>query len=134
MRTTITLEPEAEALVKRAMRQRGWTLDQAVNHAIGAALASKKRATARTPTFRMGFEQLIPCDKALRIAGEIDDDELVRRLAARSEQWPSPHRRVARRISSTTLIWRLALEHGAEIVSFDRDVQRFAGVRWSAPA
>lgn len=27
----------------------------------------------------------------------------------------------------------LALEHGAEIVSFDRDFQRFEGVRWAAP-
>jgi toxin-antitoxin system PIN domain toxin len=28
----------------------------------------------------------------------------------------------------------LALEHGAEIVSFDGDFARFAGVRWSLPA
>lgn len=28
----------------------------------------------------------------------------------------------------------LALEHGAEVVSFDRDFQRFEGVRWSAPS
>ena len=83
MRTTITLDPDAEALVKRAMRQRGWTLKQAVNHAIRAGLASKEREPARTPTFRMGFEPLIPWDKALLIAGEIEDDELVRRLAAR---------------------------------------------------
>jgi toxin-antitoxin system PIN domain toxin len=27
----------------------------------------------------------------------------------------------------------LALEHGAEIVSFDRDYQRFEGVRWRTP-
>jgi toxin-antitoxin system PIN domain toxin len=27
----------------------------------------------------------------------------------------------------------LALEHGAEIVSFDRDFQRFEGLRWSSP-
>lgn len=28
----------------------------------------------------------------------------------------------------------LALEHGAEVVSFDRDFQRFDGVAWSSPA
>jgi uncharacterized protein len=28
----------------------------------------------------------------------------------------------------------LALEHGAEIVSFDRDFERFEGVRWRSPA
>lgn len=27
----------------------------------------------------------------------------------------------------------LALEHGAEVVSFDRDFARFPGVRWSVP-
>ena len=27
----------------------------------------------------------------------------------------------------------LALEHGAEVVSFDHDFQRFEGVRWSSP-
>jgi len=27
----------------------------------------------------------------------------------------------------------LAVEHGAEVVSFDRDFQRFPGVRWSTP-
>lgn len=27
----------------------------------------------------------------------------------------------------------LALEHGAEIVSFDRDFERFEGVRWRSP-
>jgi len=27
----------------------------------------------------------------------------------------------------------LALEHGAEVVSFDRDFARFAGIRWSVP-
>lgn len=28
----------------------------------------------------------------------------------------------------------LAVEHGAAIVSFDRDVNRFPGVRWRLPA
>ncbi|HXG75930.1 MAG TPA: type II toxin-antitoxin system VapC family toxin [Gaiellaceae bacterium] len=27
----------------------------------------------------------------------------------------------------------LAIEHGAELVSFDRDFQRFGGVHWSSP-
>jgi len=28
----------------------------------------------------------------------------------------------------------LALEHGAELVSFDRDFARFAGLHWTLPA
>ncbi len=84
MRTTITLDPDAEALLQRSMRERGWTFKEAVNHAIRAGLARPgARELSRTPTFRMGHEPVIPWDKALRMAGEIEDDELVRRLAAR---------------------------------------------------
>jgi predicted nucleic acid-binding protein len=28
----------------------------------------------------------------------------------------------------------LAIEHGAEVVSFDRDFGRFPGLRWSLPS
>ena len=84
MRTTVTLDPDVEALLKRLMRERGMSFKQAVNHAIRAGLAeSPGRAPARTPTFRMGFEPAIPWDKALRLAAELEDEELARRLAAR---------------------------------------------------
>lgn len=84
MRTTVTLDPDAEALVKRLMQERGLSFKQAVNHAIRAGLARTPNASPfRTPTFRMG-EPAIPLDKALRLAGELEDEELLRRLAARS--------------------------------------------------
>lgn len=84
MRTTVTLEPDVEALVKRLMQERGLSFKQAVNHAIRAGLAEPRgSAPAQTPTFRMGFEPAIPWDKALRLAGELEDEELARRLAAR---------------------------------------------------
>ena len=34
MRTTITLEPDVEALLKRTMRERGLTFKEAVNDAV----------------------------------------------------------------------------------------------------
>jgi hypothetical protein len=84
MRTTVTLDPDSEALVKRLMRERAMSFKQAVNHAIRAGLAGSTQAgPARTPTFRMGFEPAIPWDKALRLAADLEDDELTRRLAAR---------------------------------------------------
>ena len=84
MRTTVTLEPDVEALVKRLMRERGLSFKQAVNHAIRAGLAAPSPGpVARTPTYRMGFEPEIPWDKALRLAAELEDEELARRLAAR---------------------------------------------------
>lgn len=84
MRTTVTLDPDVEALVRRLMRERGLSFKQAVNDAIRAGLAAPAAsAPARTPTFRMGFEPALPWDKALRLAAELEDEELARRLAAR---------------------------------------------------
>ena len=83
MRTTVTLEPDVEAIVKRLMRGRNLTFKQAVNHAIRAGLTPGEGDAASTPTFRMGFEPRIPWDKALRLAAELEDEELSRRLATR---------------------------------------------------
>jgi len=84
MRTTVTLEPDVEALVKRLMRERGLSFKDAVNGAIRAGLTSRREAEPfRTPAFSMGFDESVPLDKALRLAGELEDDELARRLAVR---------------------------------------------------
>ena len=82
VRTTVTLDPDAEALVRRAMREHGLTFKEAVNRAIRAGLGAEPRPF-RTPTFRMGFDPALPWAKALRLAGEIEDEELARKLAAR---------------------------------------------------
>jgi hypothetical protein len=83
MRTTITLEPDTDALVRRLMRERGLSFRQAVNEAIRAGSPSGGRRRAfRTPTFDMG-RPAVPVEHALRLAGELEDEELVRKLAAR---------------------------------------------------
>lgn len=80
MRTTVTLDPDVETLVKRAMRERGLTFKEAVNESIRAGVSS---ASAVVPpalaTFDMG-EPLIDVTKALRLAGELEDQELSARL------------------------------------------------------
>jgi hypothetical protein len=84
MRTTVTLEPDVEALLKRLMHERGLSFKQAINDAVRAGLAGGSAAApARTPTFAMGYEPAIPIDKALRLAAELEDEELARRLTAR---------------------------------------------------
>ena len=83
MRTTVTLDADTAALVRRAMRERGISFKQAVNEAIRAGLAPDGGESVATPTFRMGFEPALPWDKALRLAGELEDEELARRLAQR---------------------------------------------------
>lgn len=81
MRTTVTLEADAEAAIRRLMRERGLTFKQAVNEAIRAGAGPSRRTRFRTPTFNMG-PPLVDLTKALRLAGELEDDEIVRKLAA----------------------------------------------------
>ena len=85
MRTTVTLEPDVEALIHKAMRERRITFKEALNQAVRAGMttAAAPPAPFRTPTFRMGFEPTAPLDKALRLAADLEDEELVRRLATR---------------------------------------------------
>ncbi len=65
------------------MRERGLTFKQAVNEAIRQSAAPRTRRPApRTPTFDMG-QPRVDIDKALRLAAELEDDELIRKLALR---------------------------------------------------
>jgi hypothetical protein len=83
MRTTVTLEADVAALVRRRMSEKGLSFKEAVNEAIRAGLAAPGSGEAfRTPTFDMG-EPAVPLDQALRIAAELEDEELLRRLAVR---------------------------------------------------
>jgi hypothetical protein len=84
MRTTVTLDPDAEAMVKDLMRERGVTFKQAVNQAIRAGLGrTSGERQFHTPTFAMGPGPATGLDKALRLAGALEDEELARRLASR---------------------------------------------------
>lgn len=81
MRTTVTLDSDVEALVKQAMRERGLTFKQAVNDAIRAGTGRRPALQQWDfPTYKMG-EPLVDVSKALRLAGELEDQELAARLA-----------------------------------------------------
>jgi hypothetical protein len=83
MRTTVTLDPDNDLAVRRLMRDRGLTFKQAVNEAIRRSLSGKAGDVAfRTPTFSMGPPR-VPIDKALRLAAELEDEEIIRKLAQR---------------------------------------------------
>ncbi len=90
MRTTITLDPDVETLVKKKMRERGITFKQAVNEAIRESLAPRLRAEVSFPTYDMGKPR-IDLTKALQIAGQLEDEEILRKmgLARLSERHPS---------------------------------------------
>ena len=81
MRTTVTLDPDVEQLLKRAMSDRGLSFKEAINAAVRAGLAPPRKAgTASFPTHDMG-DAVVDITKALRLAGELEDQELASRLA-----------------------------------------------------
>ena len=80
MRTTVTLEPDTDAAVRNLMRERGLTFKQAVNEAIRAGMGPSRRRRFRTPTFNMG-PPLGDLTKAVRLAGELEDEEIIRKLS-----------------------------------------------------
>jgi hypothetical protein len=82
MRTTLTLEPDVHVLLRKLMRERGLSFKEAVNYAIRAGLASGSDTAAETPTFDLGAPR-VPLERALRLAGELEDEELIRKLALR---------------------------------------------------
>ncbi len=80
MRTTVTLDPDVYALVRKLMRERDLTFKEAVNQAIRGGLSSKpRRRSFQTPTFDMG-PALVPLDKALQLAGELENQEILRKM------------------------------------------------------
>ena len=80
MRTTVTLDPDVEALIKRAMRERGLTFKQAVNDAIRTGMGiGGDAAQGAFPTYDMG-EPLVDITRAVRLAGELEDHELAARV------------------------------------------------------
>jgi hypothetical protein len=81
MRTTITLDPDVDVLVKAAMAEQHLTFKDAVNQAIRAGLAPKRREPFRQRTFDLGFRPEIPYDKALQLASAVEDQELARKLS-----------------------------------------------------
>lgn len=82
MRTTVTLDPDVEALVRQLMRDEGLTFKAAVNRAIRAGIAGRgPRRRFRQRTHDLGFRPEIPYEQTLRLAADIEDQEIVRKAA-----------------------------------------------------
>lgn len=79
MRTTVTLDPDVAALIRQRMRELGISFKQAVNDAIRASVKPPSRAKPfRLHTAAMG-KPSVNLDRALQLAAEIEDEELVRK-------------------------------------------------------
>ncbi|MGO1316473.1 MAG: hypothetical protein ACTMIR_05510 [Cellulomonadaceae bacterium] len=75
MRTTVTLTPESESLVRTLMHERGLTFKEAVNAAIVRGLKPEAHRV-ETPTFALGRART-PVDRALELAAELEDAALA---------------------------------------------------------
>lgn len=86
MRTTVTLDPDVQALLKRAMREQDRSFKEALNDAVRAGL--RKPAVAARParfvqrSFELG-RPLVDLSKATALAGELEDAELIARIRQR---------------------------------------------------
>ena len=86
MRTTVTLDPDVERLIRDAMRERAISFKQALNEAARNGLRGKERKRLRKftqKTYRMGEGQEFRWDKALAVSDAIEDEELSRKLSLR---------------------------------------------------
>jgi len=84
MRTTVTLDDDIAAKLRRLARERGVSFKEALNSALrlglsGRAATRPYRLEARPMRLRPGID----LDKALRLAGELEDAETIRKLELR---------------------------------------------------
>ncbi len=79
MRTTVTLDADTEALVRRRMRERNVSFKQALNDAIREGMTPDGGRVFRTQTADLGLPT-INLDRALQVAAELEDEELVRKM------------------------------------------------------
>ena len=80
MRTTVTLDDDTLALIKRRMAEQGTSFKQALNDAIRDGAAHRPTPSAfATRTADLGVPS-VSLDRALQLAAELEDEELIRRL------------------------------------------------------
>jgi hypothetical protein len=85
MRTTVTLDPDAQALIRAVMKERGISFKEALNSAVRLGLARGKAGRTKfvQKSYPLGGEQNFRWDKALEVAAAIEDEELGRKLSLR---------------------------------------------------
>ena len=78
MRTTVTLDPDVEARLREVARERGISFKEALNSAVRAGLLAARGAREyRTPSRSLGLRVGVNLDKALQVASDLEDAEIV---------------------------------------------------------
>jgi hypothetical protein len=79
MRTTVTLDPDVELLVRLRMREQKVSFKAALNDAIRAGAGGRPPAAFTTEPASMGRPR-VNLDRALQLAAELEDEALLLRM------------------------------------------------------
>jgi len=83
MRTTVTLDPDVAAKLKEEMRRKDISFKEALNSSVRRGLErdeAKPRPYSLPPPQSMKARPGVNLDKALQLAGELEDAETIRKL------------------------------------------------------
>jgi hypothetical protein len=85
MRTTVTLDPDVAAKLRQESRERNISFKEALNSNLrrGFERSPTKPRSFRLPTRDMGVRPGVNLDRALQLAGELEDAETLRKLSLR---------------------------------------------------
>jgi len=87
MRTTLTLDADVAADVKREVRRTGKGLKEVINDALRVGLRAAPAAPARRyrlkPASLGGVRPGVDLDRALRLSDSLEDDAIARELELR---------------------------------------------------
>ncbi|HXZ99697.1 MAG TPA: antitoxin [Candidatus Binatia bacterium] len=81
----MTLDADVAASLQEEMRRHGISFKQALNSAVRSGLSGQptRRRPYRTPSRPLGLRPGINLDRALRLAGELEDAEILHKLELR---------------------------------------------------
>lgn len=86
VRTTVTLDDDVFAELRKIAAERGVTFKEALNSTLRRGLQPPTTATKkgyRLPRIDLGLRPGIDLDKALALAGDLEDGEILRKLELR---------------------------------------------------
>jgi hypothetical protein len=85
MRTTVTLDEDVAAKLRQVSRERGVSFKVALNGAVrlGLSASAPPSRSFSVHSQSLGIRPEVNIDKALSLAGELEDSEILRKLELR---------------------------------------------------
>jgi hypothetical protein len=83
VRTTVTLDPDVAAALQELARERRISFKEALNSSVRRGLGQGAAEPYRVPARPLRLRPGVNLDKALALAGDLEDAEIVRKLELR---------------------------------------------------